>query len=165
MSDTEERTRATVLAFAGTLIPGDDGFPAASGLDMAALLERRLAETAKGGGLRGLLIALGAAHPPFAEASADERRERVAKFEAEQPDRFAEALKAVYLTYYEQPQVVAAIRALGFVYNDAPLPQGYPPEPFDPARDAPRHTRGRWIPTAEVAPVDTAHLDHLSRRS
>lgn len=55
--------------------------------------------------------------------------------------------------------MIAAIRALGHPYNDAPLPDGYPAAPFDPAADAPRHQRGRWIDTDDVHPVDAAALD------
>ena len=64
-----------------------------------------------------------------------------ARIEAVEPGLFAEFRKQAYLAYYEQPAVIAAIRALGHPYNDAPLPEGYPTAPFDPALDTPRHGR------------------------
>lgn len=79
--------------------------------------------------------------------------------EAIEPALFTEFSKEAYLAYYEQPQVIAAIRTLGHPYNDAPLPDGYPAEPFDSGRDAPRHGRGRWIDTDEVRRADLAALD------
>jgi hypothetical protein len=54
--------------------------------------------------------------------------------------------------------VIAAIRALGFHYNDTPLPAGYPDEPFESVRDAPSHMRGRWVPTDEVQRIDLSRL-------
>ncbi len=76
-----------------------------------------------------------------------------------EPKLFEDLRKYAYLTYYEQPKSVAAIRALGLLYNTSPLPQGYPLEPFSAEQDAPRHQRGRWIATADVKRVDISQLD------
>ena len=138
-----------------TLLPGGHGFPAAGATGMAGQLAARLnaADTALLGRLHTGLRTQGAL-PGGAEAWHD----TVARLEASEPKLFDEVRKYAYLTYYEQPGVIAAIRALGFRYNDAPLPEGYPAEPFDAAADAPRHARGHWIATEQVQPVDTSRL-------
>ena len=66
-----------------------------------------------------------------------------------------------YLTYYEQPAVRAAIRALGLPYNETPQPAGYAVGRFDPERDRPRHGRGSFVATGEVRRVDLGGLDFL----
>ncbi len=138
-----------VMRLADLLLPGDDLFPAASASGMAELLMVRL-RAAEAGLVAHLIAALG---EPSAEA--------VARLEAAEPGLFDSLRKIVFATYYEQDAVVAAIRALGMPYNDAPLPAGYAPAPFDPATDAPRHRRGHFVPTGQVRPVDLSALDHL----
>jgi hypothetical protein len=132
-----------LLAFADVLLPGDGLFPKASATGIAALLHRIPPATAA--------LATG--------VSPD--KASVALLAADHPAAFAEAQKFIYLAYYEQPEVVAAIHAMGITYNPAPLPKGYPLAPFDPAIDTPRHGRGRWVATVEVTAADTTHLDHL----
>ena len=135
-----------------TLLPGGHGFPAAGATGMAGLLAARLHATDPA--LMGRLAEGLGALPDGAEGWQD----AVARLEASEPKLFDEVRKYAYLTYYEQPGVIAAIRALGIRYNDAPLPEGYPAEPFDTATDAPRHARGRWIATEQVQPVDVSRL-------
>ena len=137
------------------LLPGGHGFPAAGATGMAGQFAARLhaADAAFLARLSAGLRTQGAL-PGGAEAWHD----AVTRLEASEPKLFDEVRKYAYLTYYEQPGVVAAIRALGFRYNDAPLPEGYPAEPFDAAADAPRHARGRWIATEQVQPVDVSRL-------
>lgn len=138
-----------------TLLPGGYGFPAASATGMAGLLAARLhaADPTLLGCLAAGLCVQGAL-PNGPEGW----RDATAQLEASEPKLFDELRKYAYLTYYEQPGAVAAIRALGFRYNDAPLPEGYPAEPFDAVSDAPRHTRGRWIATEQVQRVDASRL-------
>ena len=57
-----------------------------------------------------------------------------------------------------------AIRALGFTYHAAPLPEGYDVGRFDPASDTPLHRRGGYVRTEEVRRVDLAPLDFLGGR-
>ncbi len=66
----------------------------------------------------------------------------------------------VYLSYYENPAVVEAVRGLGHTYNDAPQPAGYAMAPFDPADplQAPTHRRGRFVATNRVRRVDLSAL-------
>ncbi len=133
------------------LLPGGAGFPAASATGMIRLLATRLCLVDV-----NLLERLAAVFAARGGLPLDQTgwRDATSRLEVLEPKLFDELRKYTYLTYYEQPPVIAAIRALGFHYNDAPLPAGYPDEPFENARDAPRHRRGRWIPTNAVRRVD-----------
>ncbi len=146
---------AVVMHLMDCVLPGGAGFPSARSTGMTGLLAHRLrqADPALPGRLLAAVVALGAMPGPAAWIEA------AARIEALDPKLFSEFRKYAYLTYYEQPAVVDAIRALGFRYNASPLPDGYPEETFDPARDAPRHARGRWIDTGDVRPVDLTSLD------
>ncbi len=108
------------------LLPGGAGFPAADAAAARLLAER----------LHHAGVTLPDVAPSDWTAAA-------AQWERDDPKAFAEFRKYAYLTYYEQPGVIAAIRALGHPYNDSPLPEGYPDETFLPERDAPRSPRGR----------------------
>jgi hypothetical protein len=121
------------------LLPGGASFPAARTLGCETLLLDRLRQADP---------ALPARLPTLAAG----------QLETDDPAAFATLRKQAYLTYYEQPAVVTAIKALGHPYNDSPLPGGYPAESFDPARDTPSTRRGRWIATDAVEPVDLAAL-------
>ena len=111
----------TVAELAAALLPGGAGFPGGCATGMVAVLQGRL----------------DAAVLDRVAATAD-----AAGLEAGEPRVFAEARKQAYLAYYEEPLVIAAIRALGHPYNDAPLPDGYPDDSVD---QAPAHGRGRWV--------------------
>jgi hypothetical protein len=146
---------SAVLGLANALLPGGQGFPAAGSTGMGDLLLARLrgADPAPPGKIAAALGARG--YLPDQETG---WRDAAARLEAVEPKLFDELRKYAYLTYYEQPSVIDAIRSLGFRYNDSPLPDGYPDEPFDPDRDAPRHGRGRWIRTEDVKRVDLSRL-------
>jgi hypothetical protein len=68
----------------------------------------------------------------------------VALLERERAVLFDLLRRAAYLSYYEAPVVIAAIRATGIDYRGAPQPNGYDLGAFDPASDAPTHQRGYW---------------------
>ncbi len=144
-----------VLHLAATLLPGGAGFPAATATAAPDVLLRRLREADDAAPAR-LLAALadGRPLPDYPDAWVD----AACRLEALEPALFTEFRKQAYLAYYEQPEVIAAIRGLGHPYNDAPLPDGYPAAPFDPAQDAPRHRRGRWVDTEDVRPVNLGGL-------
>lgn len=144
---------AAALRLAETLLPGGAGFPSFAATDGGEAMLRRLSAE-----LLGQLLALICARGST-PATAPEWTETAARLEAVEPAVFTEFRKQAYLAYYEQPPVIAAIRALGHPYNDAPLPDGYPAEPFEAGRDAPRHERGRWIDTDDVRRVDLTALD------
>ena len=151
---TSEDAVNAITDFAEVLLPGDDLFPAAAASGMAELLLSRLRGSGDGTLPDRLQAAMAASGGPLASLSPEARQVAVARIEAAEPELFDEIRKIVYLTYYEQDTVVAAIRALGTPYNWAPLPEGYEPATFDAAIDAPKHRRGRWTPTEQVVSVD-----------
>jgi hypothetical protein len=118
------------------MIPGDDSFPRASDVGVHGALAHRLRELQGPGAHSNLLTAIGETRGKAA----------VEKIEQDQPDLFAAIRMIVYLSYYEQPLVIEAVRALGHVYNDAPLPKGYDLDPFDPKIDLP-DVKGHYVPT------------------
>jgi hypothetical protein len=137
------------------LLPGGAGFPVASATGMIRQLATRLCLVDA-----NLLMHLAAVLVARGDLPLDESgwRDAASRLEALEPKIFDELRTYAYLTYYEQPPVIEAIRALGLHYNDAPLPAGYPNESFERARDAPRHARGGWIPTDAVQRVDLTRL-------
>jgi hypothetical protein len=150
-----------LAALAEVMIPGDDAFPSASAVGAHAVLASRLRELGGAELVERVVTALGAAGGPLAPLAGDARTAVVERFERAEPELFAQLRMALYLAYYEQPDVIAAVRGLGFDYNDAPLPRGYALEPFDPAIDAPRHRRGGYVATESVRRVDLSGLDFL----
>lgn len=151
---------ATLAALVDVLMPGDDLFPAASAVGTQGHLASRLRDRAGADGPERLLEALGAG---FAAAPLDEREQAVRRLEDEQPALFALVRMAAYTAYYAAPAVVAAIRALGHEYNDAPQPTGYELRRFDPTPgvDLPAEPKGSYLKTDEVARVDTSTLADL----
>jgi hypothetical protein len=147
---------AALRALADSLLPGGEGFPAASETGMVSMLLARLRAVDPALPDR-LIAAIAAQGNPPEDAAA--WREATARLETLEPKLFDDLRKYAYLTYYEQPLTIAAIRALGLAYNTSPLPEGYPTEPFEIERDAPRHQRGGWIATGAVKPVDLSQVD------
>jgi hypothetical protein len=147
----EDLARA-LSGFADALLPGDDLFPSASAAGSHGVLAARLRER------------IGAEAPELLARALIERdvltdpTGAATRLEADEPVRFALAQLILTYAYYEAPAVIAAIRALGHDYNQAPQPTGYTLRPFDPARDAPATPRGRYIGTHEVARVDLSRL-------
>jgi hypothetical protein len=144
-----------LLGLVDTLLPGGAGFPVASATGMIRQVATRLCLVDV-----NLLERLVAVFAAWGDLPRDDSgwRDAASRLEVLEPKMFDEVRKYAYLTYYEQPPVIEAIRALGFHYNDAPLPAGYPNEPFEYARDAPRHGRGCWIPTDAIHRVDLNQL-------
>lgn len=125
-----------LIGLVDAMIPGDGSFPKASDVGVHGTLAYRLRELQGPGAYNDLLNAIGDTSGKAA----------VEKIERSQPDLFATVRMIVYLAYYEQPAVIDAVRALGHVYNDAPLPKGYDLDPFDPAIDLP-NIKGHFVPT------------------
>jgi hypothetical protein len=150
--------RARELAvLADVLLPGDDLFPAASEVGAHGLLAERLRERLGARSVAEVLDALvtAAEGSSLGDLEREERIAAVRRFEAEAPGLFATVRSTLYFSYYQSPLVVAAIRALGIAYNDAPQPHGYEMAPFDPTpgKDAPAHPRGSYNATSEIAPI------------
>jgi hypothetical protein len=159
---TEPKILADELAaLVDVLVPGDELFPNASRVGAQGLLATRLRETLGEAVIDRLLETLQNAGGPLAPLEPAARREVAARFESSDTELFLLVRNITYLSYYEQPSVHAAIRALGFVYHAVPLPEGYALPPFDPASETPRHGRGHFVPTDEVKRVDLSGLDFL----
>ena len=160
LQPTPVTVAATLAALVDVLMPGDALFPAASAVGTQGQLASRLRERAGADALGLLLETLGAG---FADAPLDERERAVRRLEDDQPVLFALVRMAAYTAYYAAPAVIAAIRALGHEYNDAPQPKGYELRRFDPTPgvDLPAEPKGRYLKTDEVARVDTSALAPL----
>lgn len=132
------------------MLPGDDLFPAASTVGVHGLLRQRLQQIGGEATLSALTSASG-------QGAAD----MLTDLEKDQPELFTKLRSAVFLTYYEMPEVQEVIRTLGHRYNAEPLPRGYAMGRFDPAIDTPAHGRGHYVKTDDVKRVDLSGLDHL----
>jgi hypothetical protein len=153
---------AELVALVDTLIPGDGQFPAASAVGVHGVVTLRWRDLMGADALATLGAALDRHGGPLAALDGDGRAAVLRRLEFAEPLLFAALRMTVYLAYYEQPSVTAQVRALGFAYNEAPLPDGYALDPFDPAEDAPKHRRGRFVATEAVARVDLSGLDFLT---
>jgi hypothetical protein len=137
-----------LAGFADAIFPGDDLFPAASVAGAHGVMASRLAERAG----RDVPARLAGA---FLDRVKDgDLSAAAARLQAEEPALFELARTFLTFAYYETPSVIAAIRALGHVYNDAPQPDGYALRPFDPAHEAPSPPRGTYVRTEDVVRVD-----------
>ncbi len=152
---------AELVALVDVLLPGDDLFPQASAVGLQAVLADRLRARRGDAGIAELLGALEACGGPLHALADDQRAAVVARFELGHAELFALVRAAAYLGYYESPAVQAAIRMLGHPYHGLLLPEGYDVAPFDPEVDSPRHGRGWYKATEDLARVDLADLDFL----
>lgn len=158
MAETTISLRADALrALVDVLIPGDGQFPAASAVGAQGLLAERLRERLGLGGVDEVLAALGTATGGVSLAALDEaeRVTAVQRFEQDAPALFGVVLNILYYSYYEHPLVVEAVRGLGIVYNDAPLPLGYQMAPFEPTPGigVPAEPRGFYVKTEQVSRI------------
>ena len=152
-----------LAALLDTLLPGDDLFPPASIVGTTGLVFDRLRLLQGEHFVQQVLEYLDRVAAPrdFAELPAAERAQCVTRLEQEHPDWFEQIRFAAYLSYYQLPPVVRAVRALGFDYNEAPQPAGYHMEPFDPQHDLPTQPRGHYVPTASITRCDLSGLGDL----
>lgn len=149
-------------ALLDTLLPGGDGFPAASTTPTLQLLQERwpMKYPAPTPDLAAILLLVSETASLTDMPDAD-RIAAVGSFHSRYPDLFAAFCRVVYLSYYQCGAVVAAVAAAGHQYHDTPLPTGYAVAPYDPAADAPRHARGTYLATGAVVAVDCSALSHL----
>lgn len=145
-----------IAAFVDALLPGDEVFPSASVVGAHGVLVMRLRETVGPGAAEALAAAF------VSRGGLDAPEAAAAAMEADEPALFDAAQTILYYAYYEMPAVIAAIRSLGIVYNDAPQPEGYAMRPFDPALDLPRQRRGHFVSTDGVSRVDLSALGFRS---
>ena len=148
------------------LLPGDELFPAATAVGVHQLLASRLEQLRGALALAELTAAISDAGGPLGALDDAGRLAAVAKIERRYAALFDDVLRVAFLSYYEQPKVQDAIRALGFSYHAHPLPGGYGAEigRFDTAADAPTHGRGRYKRTDDVRQVSLDGLGLLGER-
>lgn len=166
MTMSEERAPTaeaeTLRAFVDTMIPGDRDFPAASAAGSHGLLAERLRQRNGADAVQVLVGALdGAAGGSFRSLGAAERAAALAAWQASDPARFAWVRTILYYSYYQHPMVVRAIRGMGFVYNDAPMPEGYDLPVFDlgPGGNMPpANVPGSYKKTGEIGRIDLGPL-------
>ena len=142
------------------LLPGDGRFPAASDAGAHGVVADRLMAQVGETALDDLAQTVAACGGPLTPLDPAERQAVVRRMEEAQPEQFETLRMVSYLSYYESPAVVRAIRALGHAYNDAPQPAGYAMAPFDESDplQAPAHRRGGYVRTEDVARLDLAPL-------
>jgi hypothetical protein len=157
---------AELALLADALLPGDELFPAATAVGVHELLASRLEQLRGALALGELAGAISDAGGPLGVLDDAGRSAAVAKIQRRHAALFDDVLRVAFLTYYEQPTVQDAIRALGFTYHAHPLPGGYGAQigRFDPAADAPTHGRGRYIRTEDVRRVSLDELGLLGER-
>lgn len=160
MTASPVQTATTLAAFVDTLIPGDADFPPASAAGAHGIVANRVRKQLGHDGFQRL-VALLDRDEPFAAASPEVRARAVQRLEAEDAELFVFLRFATYFAYYETPAVIAAIRALGHDYNDAPQPLGYELPPFDPKKHLPASPRGSYKTTSEIARIDLSTLASL----
>lgn len=151
---------AELAALVDTLLPGDDRFPAAGAIGLHGMFADRFRRLLGPDGLEKLVAALAAAGGPIAAQPPSARPAILQKLATDRPELFQAARMVAYLSYYENPDVIAAVRSLGRRYNASPQPAGYPMAAFDAddPRQAPTHRRGRYVATNQVRRVDLSTL-------
>ena len=142
------------------LLPGNGRFPAASDAGTHGIVADRLVAQVGETVLDDLARTIEDCGGPLGPLGAAERQDVVRRFEADHPEQFETLRMIAYLSYYESPAVVRAVRSLGHVYNDAPLPVGYAMASFDEddPLQAPAHRRGHYVKTKDVTRLDLAPL-------
>jgi hypothetical protein len=153
-----ERLATMLRDLVDTMIPGDDGWPAASLVGVQGILGMRLLESRGENCLAELELALSACGGPLGPIGEADRLAVLGRLEQTEPKLFALVRTATYLAYYESPAVVCRVQSLGQPYKAVPGIEGYATTPFDIEGDRPHHGRGRYVATDEVTPVDLSRL-------
>jgi hypothetical protein len=153
-----ERLATMLRDLVDTMIPGDDGWPAASLVGVQGILGMRLLESRGENCLAELELALSPCGGPLGPLDEADRLAVLARLEQKDPKLFALVRTAAYLAYYESPAVVRRVQSLGQPYKAVPGMEGYATTPFDIEGDRPPHNRGHYISTDEVKPADLSQL-------
>ena len=146
-----EPVLTTICRLIDAYIPGDADFPAASATGAPHLVLQRVLDQYGSDFLNetiDLLVATDADAAVDDWAVVDRGRYEALRF-------------VIYLSYYQQPEVIAVLQRLGHDYNLAPQPLGYALPPFDPAKHLPAEPRGIYFTTEGIQPVDLSGLADL----
>jgi hypothetical protein len=148
-----EREMSLLTAAADGLLPGGEGFPSASAAGAPAYMAAELGSEGVDLWLRPGVAGLDTlAGGDFLALDREGRTQALQRCQDEDGAFFDRLLNLAYYSYYAQPAVIDVIRAMGFVYNDAPQPQGYTMEPFDATNPEmlPARPRGYFKKTLEM---------------
>ena len=119
---TDAAALATLLRdLVDVLIPGEEGWPAASVVGVQGVLAMRLMEVRGQDACDGLEQAVLAAGGPLAPLDEAGRIAVVQRLEQSEPALFKLLRSAVYLGYYENPAVIRAVQGLGQPYKAVPI--------------------------------------------
>jgi hypothetical protein len=150
-------------AFADELIPGGDGFPAPSDVNVIGFVARYVAPKGQGAKWFPFLAEddfkawLGKLGEPFAEMTSQQRVEVIKEIERSEPNFFDRIRDFIYYAYYSQPEVVRAINInleAGRDYRYSPQPFGYSDNMRDWDKELLSRVRGTYKRTADVVRVD-----------
>jgi|GEM_PF-1552496 hypothetical protein len=129
MTDSRNSTEVKTAALLSTLVPAEDGFPAAGELDIPGAFAKDVAADGNEALVEQLLKAL---PDDFADQS-DANRENVLKsIEADQSAVFGSVLRHVYNAYYTNPTVREVLEKAEGYPARPPLYAGYEMDTFDP---------------------------------
>lgn len=141
------------------LIPGDARWPAASEVGVHGVVMLRVFGGQSSPILEQLSTSLDSNSDGFPGTASTERMAIVQRFSETHPALFDQVYTATVLAYYEMPAVIEAIQASGRPYSACPHQDGYDMPVFELERDTPRHGRGSYLRTEDVAPLDLSSLD------
>ncbi|GAB2961713.1 gluconate 2-dehydrogenase subunit 3 family protein [Amycolatopsis acidiphila] len=163
-----DRQAAILNAAADELIPGGDGFPAPSEVDVLSFVTRYVTPSGQEpkwfpflgeDDFKARLDKLGEG---FVRASSTQRVAVLGGLERDEPEFFGHLRDVVYYAYYSRPEVVHAMnRVLRAArdYRTSPLPYGYSDVMADWDDELLGRVRGSYQRTADVRRVDVpAHL-------
>src|SRR4051812_35260601 len=149
-------------ALADTLIPGGDGFPAPSRVDVVSFVQRYVTPAGQDARWYPFLTEedvkrhLDALGPLLVEGDEAARVRLVETLERDEPEFFARIRDLVYQAYYSRPEVIRAINQqlpAGRDYRITPQPFGYSSSTIDWDDELLSRVKGTYIPTDEVRRV------------
>lgn len=154
---------AVLNAAADAVIPGGDGFPAPSEVNIVGFFARYIAPAGQEpkwypflaeNDFRARLDALGEF---FVNATCERRVETLRQLEADDNEFFTRLRDVVYYGYYSRPEVIRAINVnldAGKDYRNSPQPFGYSDTMRDWDEDLLTRVKGNYIRTEDVRPLD-----------
>ncbi|TQM13324.1 gluconate 2-dehydrogenase subunit 3 family protein [Pseudonocardia kunmingensis] len=168
---TELQT-AVLNAAADELVPGGDGFPAPSEVDVVSFIARYVAPAGVEPrwfpffGEDDLRARLDVLDRTFADANSAERVTVLEGLEREDPEFFTRLRNVVYHAYYSRPEVIRAMNRLlpaAKDYRNSPQPYGYSDVMDDWDDELLGRVRGTYTRTEDVRrteiPADLPHSD------
>jgi hypothetical protein len=163
---TDRQTRV-LNAFADELIPGGDGFPAPSEVNVIGFVARYVAPKGQVAKwfpflaeepFKAWLDRLG---DPFVKLTSKERVEEIKAIEESEVDLFGRLRDTLYYAYYSRPEVVRAINInleAGRDYRYSPQPFGYSDNMREWDKVLLSRVRGTYKRTNEVVGVDLKEI-------